>query len=178
MRTRKMSLTAGVTALITAAGALWGVGPASAATDAPLNTRLEAESYANQWGTRVAAAERSSGGYIVTQFSSGDFLRYDNVTTRGAAHTLLCFSAAATTQSGTEVGTVEIRFDSLWSKPALSVPLRSWLPGVGSQWASGGPVPDGTRRVYLTIRQPRSSEPVNLDYLFFASTPPPPSLNC
>ena len=178
MRTVKASLVGGVMGTVTLAGTLAGIGPARAATEPPSTTRIEAETYAVQRGTRVVADPKASGGRIVTQFSPGDVLGYDDVTTRGAAYSLLCFSTPAALQDGSEVGTVDVRFDSPWSKPVLSVPLRSWLGSGRRQWANAGPVPDGTRRVFLTIRQSRYSQPVNLDYLLFAATPPPPSLNC
>lgn len=173
MRTMKRLLVGGMAGITALMGAPWGVAAAHAAAETPTFQRVEAESYSYQWGTRLSA-----DGRLVTQFSPGDILRYDAVATRSANFTLLCFSTPATRQEALEVGTVEVRFDNLWSKPVMSIPLRNYVGGGLKQLANGAPVADGTRRVYLTIRQSWSSQPVSLDYILFSEYPPPPSQNC
>lgn len=172
---RGSALLAAATILATALAAPAPAGAAESA--APLVvTRLEAESYSAQRGTRISPGPPPGTTPVVAGLSDGDRLRYDGVRLERARFTLVCFISPEA--SGTIVATLEVRLGRPWGTPQQSIPIRANLGGSIKQWAFGVPIPDGVHRLYLTVRQPPGRAPFAVDYLVFSEVPPPPSLNC
>lgn len=149
-----------------------GAGPAQAAG----TMRIEAESHAAQRGTWISPAPYPLSGLLVDGVSHGDWLRYDAVTIDRARYTLVCFLSSA--PGGTETATLEIRLDSPWAAPAMTIPVRTNIGGGFKELAFGGQLPDGAHTVYLRVSQPPGVAHFALDYLLLSEFPPPPSLNC
>jgi hypothetical protein len=172
MAMRVAARLSAVVVLSLAVLAALAAGPAHAAGI----VRVEAESYTAQRGTWLSPAPYPAAGVVVDGVSHGDWLRYEGVTADRVNYTLFCFVSPA--PSGTQVGTLEIRIGSPWSRPVMNIPVVANLGDGIKEWAGGGAFPDGVHAVWIRVRQPRGSAHFALDYLLLSEFPPPPSLNC
>ena len=131
---------------------------------------VTASQYAAQNSTGTEATSDTGGGQDVGWINSASWLRYDNVTFgSGLAGGVVARVASAV--SGTSIGTIQFRLDSLTASPFATVPVSGtggWQSWVTAGPVTASPVPSGTHTVYVTFATSTGGNFVNVNWFKFS----------
>jgi len=131
---------------------------------------VTASQYAAQNSTGTEATSDTGGGQDVGWINSASWLRYDNVTFgSGLAGGVVARVASAV--SGTSIGTIQFRLDSLTASPFATVPVSGtggWQSWVTAGPVTASPVPSGTHTVYVTFATSTGGNFVNVNWFRFS----------
>ncbi len=140
-----------------------GSGTGSAAT-------VTASQYSAQNSTGTEATSDTGGGQDVGWINPASWLRYDNVTFgSGLAGGVVARVASAV--SGTSIGTIQFRLDSLTASPFATVPVSGtggWQSWVTAGPVTASPVPSGVHTVYVTFATSTGGNFVNVNWFKFS----------
>ena len=137
-------------------------------TGAPVT--VTASQYSAQNSTGTEATSDTGGGQDVGWINSASWLQYDNVDF-GSGLTGSVVARIASAVSGTNIGTIQFRLDSLTATPFATVPVSG--TGGWQTWTTAGPVtaspvPGGTHTLYVTFTTSTGGNFVNVNWFTFS----------
>ncbi|WP_034090522.1 beta-1,3-glucanase family protein [Streptacidiphilus albus] len=142
------------------------VGAVHATGSSPLKVTASAYSATNSTGTEATAD--TGGGDDVGWINSSSWLRYDGVDFAGGYGNLQLRLASAV--SGSDIGTVQFRLDSLTATPFATVAVSG--TGGWQSWTTSStgcsPAPSGSHTLYVTFTESVSGNFVNLNWFEFS----------
>jgi Carbohydrate binding module (family 6) len=150
-------------------------------TASGLTVTASAFAASNSVGTEATAD--TGGGDDVGWITSASWLQYDDVDFGSGYGTVAARFASA--QSGSGIGTIQFRLDSLTAAPFATVTVNG--TGGWQDWATSAPVPatstpTGTHTLYVTFTTTTGGEFVNVNWFEFTGgtngsvTPSPQAL--
>jgi len=131
---------------------------------------VTASQYAAQSSTGTEATSDTGGGQDVGWINSASWLQYNNVNFgSGLSGNVTARIASAVT--GTNIGTIQFRLDSLTATPFATVPVSG--TGGWQTWTTAGPVtasaiPSGTHTLYVTFTTSTGGNFVNVNWFTFS----------
>ena len=131
---------------------------------------VTASQYAAQSSTGTEATSDNGGGQDVGWINSASWLQYNNVNFgSGLSGNVTARIASAVT--GTNIGTIQFRLDSLTATPFATVPVSG--TGGWQTWTTAGPVtasaiPSGTHTLYVTFTTSTGGNFVNVNWFTFS----------
>jgi Carbohydrate binding module (family 6) len=135
--------------------------------------QVTASSYAatNSTMTEPTPDPQNSGGRDVGWINNTSWLEYTGVNFGTGASNVAVRLASAL--SGTNLGTINFRLDSLTATPFASVTVNGtggWQNWVTSPAVNTAPVPSGTHTLYVTFASSQSANFVNVNWYKFTIT--------
>ncbi|HWG23184.1 carbohydrate-binding protein [Actinospica sp.] len=130
---------------------------------------LTASQYAAQNSTQNEATADTGGGNDVGWINSASWLEYTGVNF-GSGLSGSVQARIASADTGTNIGTVQFRLDSLTATPFATVNVsgtggwQTWVTGT----ATASPVPSGTHTVYVTFTTSTGGNFVNVNWFKFS----------
>jgi hypothetical protein len=124
-------------------------------------------SAANSVGTQPTSD--TDGGDNVGWINSSSWLEYDNVNF-GSGLTGQVQARIASSVSGTDIGTIQLRLGSLTATPFATIEVSGtggWQTWVTTTPVTASPVPSGTQTLYVTFTTSTGGNFVNLNWLQF-----------
>jgi Beta-1,3-glucanase/Carbohydrate binding module (family 6) len=156
------------TLLTVTVGAVHGSGGGGTApTGTPVTVTASAFSGSNSVGTEATAD--TGGGDDVGWINSGSWLQYDGVDFTGLSGTLHARYASAVSGSG--IGSIQFRLDSLTATPFATVPVSGtggWQNWTTSAAVAESPLPSGTHTLYVTFATSTGGNFVNVNWYEFS----------
>ncbi|HZU59225.1 MAG TPA: carbohydrate-binding protein [Actinocrinis sp.] len=131
---------------------------------------VTASQYAAQNSTGTEATSDTGGGQDVGWINSASWLQYNNVNF-GSGLSGNVTARIASAVSGTNIGTIQFRLDSLTATPFATVPVGG--TGGWQTWTTAGPVtaspvPTGTHTLYVTFTTSTGGNFVNVNWFTFS----------
>ncbi|MBR7828726.1 carbohydrate-binding protein [Actinospica sp. MGRD01-02] len=138
-------------------------------TSAASPVTVTASQYAAQNSTGTEATSDTGGGNDVGWINSASWLEYTNVDFgSGLSGNVAARIASAAT--GTNIGTVQFRLDSLTATPFATVNVsgtggwQTWVTATGT----ASPIPSGTHTLYVTFTTSTTGNFVNVNWFKFS----------
>ncbi len=131
---------------------------------------VTASQYSAQNSTGTEATSDTGGGQDVGWINSSSWLQYDNVDF-GSGLTGNVVARIASAVSGTNIGTIQFRLDSLTATPFATVPVSGtggWQNWVTAGPVTASPVPTGTHTLYVTFTTSTGGNFVNVNWFAFS----------
>jgi hypothetical protein len=131
---------------------------------------VTASQYSAQNSTGTEATSDTGGGQDVGWINSGSWLQYNNVNF-GSALPGNVVARVASAVSGTNIGTIQFRLDSLTATPFATVPVSGtggWQNWVTAGPVTASPVPSGTHTLYVTFTTSAGGNFVNVNWFTFS----------
>ncbi|WP_305786845.1 DUF1996 domain-containing protein [Symbioplanes lichenis] len=125
--------------------------------------RVQAESYAANSGAQTEGTGDKDGGKNVGWLTSGDWMRYDNVSVTGAAWT------ARVASNNSEGGSIEIRQGTQTGTLLATFPVAStkgWQTWTTVN-AKAASVPSGKQTLFAVLKSKSRSDFVNINWFTF-----------
>ena len=130
---------------------------------------ITASTYTAQNSTGTEATSDTGGGDDVGWINSASWLEYANVTF-GSSLTGTVQARVASAVTGTGIGTIQFRLDSVTATPFATVTVNG--TGGWQDWATASttasPVPTGTHTVYVTFTTSVTGNFVNVNWFTFS----------
>jgi beta-glucosidase-like glycosyl hydrolase len=145
-----------------------GGGTGTAPTGSPVKVTASDYSGSNSVGTE--ATGDTGGGDDVGWINSASWLEYADVNF-GTGLTGPVVARIASAVSGTGIGTIQFRLDSLTATPFATIPVNGtggWQNWASSPPVAASPVPTGTHTLYVTFTTSTGGNFVNVNWFQFS----------
>ncbi|MBS2965797.1 discoidin domain-containing protein [Actinocrinis puniceicyclus] len=131
---------------------------------------VTASQYSAQNSTGTEPTSDTGGGSDVGWINSAGWLQYDNVNF-GSGLTGNVAARIASAVTGTGIGTIQFRLDSLTAAPFATIPVSGtggWQNWVTAGPVAGSPVPTGSHTLYVTFTTSTGGNFVNVNWFTFS----------